>query len=154
VVKACVRVREKLSIPHLYSSAKQEVRMTEDSEEDTRGRHPIRTLLRLAVFAGVAFSVGRFVARKKQEYSGLTESQARDKLMAKMTPKLGDDTAAEIADQVIPKLKQRGLIKPDPFEEAADEVEQATDEAAAAAKANVTETADKVAKAVDSVVKD
>jgi len=125
--------------------------MTRNSEEaDTRGRHPIRTLLRLAVFAGVAFSVGRFVARKKQEYAGLTESQARDKLMAKMTPKLGDDTAAEIADQVIPKLKERGLIKPDPIEEAADKLAQAADEA----KENVTEAADEVAEAVDSVVKD
>ncbi|HEX6299007.1 MAG TPA: hypothetical protein VF148_00875 [Acidimicrobiia bacterium] len=126
----------------------------ENSEEDTRRRNPIRSLLRLAVLAGVVFSAGRFVTRKKEEYAGLTESQARDRLMEKMTPRVGDDTAGDIADRVIPKLKERGLIKPDPIEEAADEVEKAADEVADAAEEKVAEAADKVAEAVNSVVKD
>ena len=81
---------------------------------------PIRSLLKLVAFVGIVFSAGRFVARKKEEYAGLTESQARDKLMEKMAPKVGDDTATEIADQVIPKMRDRGLIKSDPIEEVTD----------------------------------
>lgn len=117
------------------------------AEEDTRERHPIRSLLRLVVIAGVVLSAGRFVARKKEEYAGLTESQARDKLIVKMTPKVGDDTAREIADRVIPKLRQRRLIKSDPIDGAADGVEKAANE-------EVTEAADEVSEAVDSVVND
>ena len=125
--------------------------MTDDLSEE---RHPIRSLLKLAVFAAVVVSVGRFVARKKEEYAGLTESQARDRLMEKMAPKVGDDTAGEIADQVIPKLKERGLIKAGPIEEAADEVEQAARDVADSTAESVSEAADKVAEAVESVVKD
>ena len=117
-------------------------------------RRPVRSLLKLAVFAGIVFSVGRFAARKKEEFAGLTESQARDKLMEKMAPKVGDDTASDIADQVIPKLKDRGLIKADPIDEAADDVENVAAEVADAAEDKVTEAADQVAEAVDSVVKE
>jgi hypothetical protein len=44
-----------------------------------------------------------------------------------MAPKVGDDTAGEIADKVIPKMRDRGLFKSDPIEEVAD-VSEATDE--------------------------
>jgi hypothetical protein len=86
---------------------------------------PIRSLIKLVVFAGIVFSAGRFVSRKKEEYAELTESQARAKLMEKMAPKVGDDTAGEIADKVIPKMRDRGLIKSDPIEEVADVTETA-----------------------------
>jgi hypothetical protein len=88
---------------------------------------PIRSLLKFVALAGIVLSAGRFVARKKEEYAGLTESQARDKVMETMAPKVGDDTAGEIADKVIPKMRDRGLIKSDPIEEVAD-VSEATDE--------------------------
>lgn len=96
-------------------------------------RHVFRTLVRLAVFVGLIYVAGRFLARKKDEYAGLTESEARTKFMAKVGPKLGVETAEEIADQVIPKLKERGLVKSDPAD---------------------TEDADPVSEAVDSVVED
>ena len=51
---------------------------------------------------------------KRKEFSNMTESQAREKFVSKASAKLGEDQANEIADQVIPKLKERGIIKPDP----------------------------------------
>lgn len=126
----------------------------EFQEVDTDGRHPIRFLFKFAAFAGLMYAAGRFVARKKDEYADLTESEAREKLIAKMSPKVGDDTAEEIANQVIPKLKDRGLLKTDPIEKVGDEVEKAAEEVAEAAEENVEEAADKVTEAVDSVVKD
>lgn len=123
-------------------------------ETDTDEGHPFRLFLKLAVFLGLAYGAARVLAQKKTEFADLTESQARDKLMEKMGPRVGDDTAAEIADQVIPKLKDRGLIKPDPMEAAADDVVKAADEMAEAFDDNMDETVDKVTEAVDSVVKD
>lgn len=129
--------------------------MAKDVQEvEADERHPIRFLLKLMILAGVVYAAGRFVMRKKDEYAGLTESQARDKIVEKMSPRIGDDTAKEIADQVIPKLKDKGLIKEDPMEAAGDDIEAAAEDAAEAMEKNVDETADKVADAVDSVVKD
>jgi hypothetical protein len=71
------------------------------------------------------YAAGRLVAQKKDEYMGLTESEARSKFIQKAGPRIGDDTAEEIADQVIPKLKERGFVKAD--EELQDE-EPAPDE--------------------------
>lgn len=110
-------------------------------------RHPFRFMFKFVVFVGLLYVAGRFLAQKKNEYSGLTESQARSKFVDTVGPKVGDDTAEEIADQVIPKLKEKGLIKPDPVKEAAEAAADAMDEAA-------EESADKVTEAVDKVVKD
>jgi len=118
------------------------------------GRHPIRFIVKLAAFVGMLYTAGRFLAQKKNEYADLTESQARDKIVEKMTPRVGDETASEIAEQVIPKLKKRGLIKADPMEEAADDIAAAADDAVKAMDEGVEKAADKVADAVDSVVKD
>ena len=95
--------------------------MTVEIQETDR-RHPFRFMFKLLLFGGLVYALGRFVAEKKNEYSGLTESQARDKLVATMGPKVGDETASEIADSVIPKLKERGLVTPDPIDQPAGEV--------------------------------
>lgn len=107
--------------------------------EVAKERHPIRFIIRLAILAGLFYVAARFLAEMKEEYAGLTESQARDLFNEKVAPKVGDETAAEIADQVIPKLIEKGLIKPDP----------ATDESDGAA-----DDIDEVAEAVDTVVND
>lgn len=59
---------------------------------------------------------------KKLEYAGLTESEARKKFEQELAPKVGEDRAAEIADQVIPKMKERGVVIDDPIAEAVDEM--------------------------------
>lgn len=116
----------------------------EIEEFETEERHPIRFLLKVAMFGGLIYMAVRFIAEKKDEYANLTESQARAKLIDKLSPNLGDETANEIADQVVPKLKERGLVKPDPMAEAADDLKAAADKVDAAA--------DKVSDAVDSLV--
>jgi hypothetical protein len=59
---------------------------------------------------------------KKLEYAGLTETEARRKFEEKLAPKVGEEKAAEIADQVIPKLKKRGVVIDDPIADAVDEI--------------------------------
>jgi hypothetical protein len=63
-----------------------------------------------------------YVNGKKLEYVGLTESEARRKFEEKLAPKVGEQRAAEVADAVIPKLKERGVILDDPIAEAVDEI--------------------------------
>jgi hypothetical protein len=120
-------------------------------------RHPIRFLIKVTVFLGLLYAAGKFLNDKKNEYSDLTESEARSKFVETVAPRVGDDTAEEIADQVIPKLKERGLVKPDPMDAAAEEAVEAAEEAKQAAEdlsEKVEGVSDQVKDAVDSVVKD
>ena len=117
------------------------------SEVEVSKRRPIRALLRLAILGAVIYGISRMMLEKKAEYANLTESEARRKLIEKMSPRVGSETAAEIAEQVIPKLKQRGIVKPDPMAEAGDDI-------ADAAESAIDDAADAVADAVDSVIKD
>jgi hypothetical protein len=135
-------------------SGKEALMAKEFEEVEVDESHPFRTLVKFAVIVGLLYGAGRFLAQKKDEFAGLTESQARSKLMEKMGPRVGEDTAAEIADQVIPKLRDKGLIKSDPMEAVTDDLEKAADDLANAVDQKMDEAADKVAEAVDSVVKD
>lgn len=129
--------------------------MAMDIEEvEVDERHPIRFLIKFALIVGLLYGAGRLLAEKKNEFAGLTEEQARTKLIEKLGPRLGDDTAAEIADQVIPKLKDRGIIGSDPMEAAADDLKAAADDFASTVEEKMEATTDKVTEAVESVVKD
>jgi hypothetical protein len=129
----------------------------EQEIEVANERHPFRFLMKFVVFVGLLALAAKFLNDKKTEYSDLTESQARDKFVETVGPRVGDDTANEIADQVIPKLKDRGLLKPDPVEEAAQKAKDAADDLKDKAedlKDSAEEASDQVSDAVDSVVKD
>ena len=74
------------------------------------------------LFLGIVGFVASYVNGKKLEWAGLTESEARRKFEEKLAPKVGEDRAAEIADQVIPKMKERGVVIDDPIADAVDEM--------------------------------
>jgi hypothetical protein len=92
-------------------------------------RHPFRFLFKFLLLIGALAAVTKVVASKKQEYYGLTESEARAKFEAKLGPRIGDEKASEIADQVIPRLKDSGVIKPDPMEQVVNDAKDAASEA-------------------------
>lgn len=83
-------------------------------------RHPFRFLVKFLIFVGILVAASKLLASKKDEYMGMTESEARSKFETKLGPRIGDDRAAEMADQVIPKLKEAGVIKPDPGDDVVD----------------------------------
>lgn len=93
-----------------------------ESEHEKKERHVFRKVFRLAVLAGLVGFTAKMVAAKKAEYVGLTESQARVKITEKLSPKLGDIRAAEVAGQVVPRLRERGLVVEDPIVTAVDDV--------------------------------
>ena len=88
-------------------------------------RHPFRFLVKFLIFIGILFAASKMLAKKKDEYYGMTESEARSKFETKLGPRIGEDKATEIADQVIPKLKDAGVIKDDPVDEVVDLAEAA-----------------------------
>jgi hypothetical protein len=119
-------------------------------------RHPFRFLFKFLLLIGALAAVTKVVASKKQEYYGLTESEARAKFEAKLGPRIGDEKASEIADQVIPRLKDSGVIKPDPMEQvvndAKDVASEAVDkvqDAAGAASNSMKDAAEKIEEKLD-----
>lgn len=111
------------------------------AEREKKDRHPLRFLFRVLVLGAFVYFAGRLVMMKKDEYYGLTESEARSKITDKLGKRVGPEKASEVADQVIPLLKDRGVVKSDPVSEAASNL---ADEMASAQ--------DDIADAVDDVV--
>ena len=114
-----------------------------------RGRHPFRFVLKFLLFAGLLTAIARVMASKKAEFAGLTDSEARAKFEAKLGPWIGEDKAAEVADQVVPKLKDAGLLEPDATEKAMDNVKDAAGKTADAVKDTAKKATGKTAKAAD-----
>ena len=97
------------------------------NEVETK-RHPFRFMFRLLVLAGILYFAGKTIIGKKNEYYGITESEARAKFEAKLGPRIGEDRAAEVADQVVHRLKERGVVKSDPVEEAVSDATEAAED--------------------------
>ena len=76
-------------------------------------RHPLRFMVKLLIFVGLLYVAGRFLNQQKDEWMGLSESEAKAKVESKLAPKVGEDKAAEIATQVIAALTEKGVIKAD-----------------------------------------
>lgn len=97
-------------------------------------RHPFRFLLKFLLFAGLLAAIARVMASKKAEFAGLSDSEARAKFEEKLGPWIGEEKAAEVADQVVPKLKDAGLLEPNAAEKAMDNVKDAAGKTADAVK--------------------
>lgn len=116
--------------------------------EVEKERHPFRFMFKLLVFAGVLYLAGKMLAEKKDEYYGISESEARSKIESKLGPRVGEQKATDIADQVIPVLKDRGVIKAD-IDVAAEASTEAADLAGEAAT-KAEEAAEKAEAAADA----
>ncbi|HEY5889239.1 MAG TPA: hypothetical protein VIW94_00875 [Acidimicrobiia bacterium] len=118
-----------------------------DSVEESGG-HFFRRLFKLALFAAVIAIIARFVMSKKEEYSGLTVSEARAKFEEKLGPRLGEDTASDIADTVVEKLREKGILIDDPIFDAVDKVvddfKSSADDLAGKVADTASDAADKI----------
>ena len=124
--------------------------------------HPFRALFKFLVIAGIVAAVARVLASKRAEYAGLTEAEAKARFEERMGPWIGDEKAAEVADQFIPKLKESGILDPDAPEKAmasvkeaagnaADKVVDLADEAGAKTKEMAGKAADGVKGAANNI---
>jgi arginine exporter protein ArgO len=74
----------------------------------------MKAVVRLIGIAALAYFGWKFLESQREEYMGLTESEAKAKMVAKLRDKVGEETAEQIAEQVVPKLRERGMLQPDP----------------------------------------
>lgn len=95
--------------------------------EVEKERHPLRFMVKLLIFMGLLYVAGRFLNQQKEEWMGLSESEAKAKVESKLAPKVGEDKASEIATQVIAALTEKGVIKADEPSVAEDVAEAAED---------------------------
>ncbi len=120
-------------------------------EDTATERHPFRFLFKFLLFVGALAAITKVVASKKKEYYGLTESEARAKFESKLGPRIGEEKAAEVADQVIPRLKDTGVIKPDPVEQAVEDAKDVASDAADSMKVAAEKAGDSVKDAVGKI---
>ena len=110
-------------------------------------RHPFRFMVKFLVFVGILFVAGKFMAKQKEDWSGISEAQAREKIESKLASRVGEDKATDIANQIVSVLTEKGVIKSSTEDAAdvADEVVNLADEA------DETDEADAVEEAVEEV---
>jgi hypothetical protein len=133
-------------------------------EDTTEESHAFRTLLKILVVVGIISGIAKFLSDRRRDFYGLTEAEARAKFESKLGPIIGEDRANEVADQVIPRLKESGVLEPDPLDKAkdaasdmADDVSDAAKDMADDAKDGASDVADKAgdaAKKASNSVKD
>lgn len=73
--------------------------------------NPLALIFKLLVFAGIVAVIGKFLQSKKDEYAGLTEAEAKVHMETKLAARLGEEKASQIAEQVIPVMSERGMLK-------------------------------------------
>ena len=130
--------------------------------DTTDESHAFRTLFKILLVVGVVAAITKFMSDRRRDFYGLTESEARAKFESKLGPIIGDDRASDVADQVIPRLKETGVLVEDAMDDAkkaasdvADKVGDTAGKVAGNAKKAAANAADEVGdaakKAGDSV---
>ena len=105
--------------------------------DTTDESHAFRTLFKVLLVVGIVAAITKFMSDRRRDFYGLTESEARAKFESKLGPIIGDDRASDVADQVIPRLKETGVL----IEDAMDDAKKAASDVAD----KVGDTAEKVA---------
>jgi hypothetical protein len=72
-----------------------------------------RLILVVAVAVLIAACVNKAKSHRESEWQGLTESEARSKLAAKLPGCMPDDKRSAISDKVVAKMRDRGVIRED-----------------------------------------
>ena len=74
----------------------------------------MKKLFKLALLIGGAALVAKIVAAKKAEWHGMTETEVRDKLDAKLGEKVPDEKRAIIADKVVSTMRHKSVLTEEP----------------------------------------
>jgi hypothetical protein len=73
----------------------------------------MKKLLKLALVVGGIAAVSKAVTMNKSKWQGMTESDVRAKLDAKLPDKVPADKRSEIADKVVGKMREKGVLAED-----------------------------------------
>lgn len=73
-----------------------------------------RLILLVLLVVVIAACAKKAKSHRRSEWHGLTESEARSKLDAKLPGKIPAEKRSAISDRVIAKMRDRGVISEDP----------------------------------------
>ena len=73
-----------------------------------------RLILLVLLVAVIAACAKKAKSHRQSEWHGLTESEARSKLDAKLPGKIPAEKRKAISDKVVAKMRDRGVISEDP----------------------------------------
>ena len=71
----------------------------------------MKKLLKLTLIVGGIAAVAKLVTARKAEWQGLTESQVREKLDSRLPGRIPDEKRAAVADKVVSKMQERGVLR-------------------------------------------
>jgi hypothetical protein len=71
----------------------------------------VKKLLKLALLVGGIAAVAKLVGAKKAEWAGLTESEVRAKLDARLPDRMPPEKQAAVADKVVDKMREKGVLR-------------------------------------------
>ncbi len=112
----------------------------------------MKKLLKLALLMGGIAAVARLVSAKKADWQGLTESEVRAKLDARLPDRMPPEKQAAVADKIVTTMRDRGVLRAE--ESAPGLVDDGDDAAetddAVAEKAGLAEQADAVEEAEET----
>jgi hypothetical protein len=88
----------------------------------------MKKLMKLALLIGGVAAVAKLAGAKKAEWEGLAETDVRAKLDSHLPEKVPADKRAAIADKVVDKMREKGVLGEDaPVTEATGSDEPASE---------------------------
>ncbi len=91
----------------------------------------MKKLVKLLLIAGIILALVKLLQQKKEAWEGLTETEVRDKLDAKLSARVPSEKLTNIQDKVVAKMRDHGKLADEPEESEAEESEPEQDDTAA-----------------------
>ncbi len=82
----------------------------------------MKKLVKLAFIVGGVTLVAKVLAHRKSHWSGLSEAEVRQKLDARMPRQVPENKRSTIADEVVSKMRSKGMLGEDEPSPPADDV--------------------------------
>ena len=79
-----------------------------------------KRIIGLALVAGAIAAVAKLITAQKAEWQGLTETDARAKVEERLPSRVPEEKRAEVADKVVAKMRERGVLGEEPAETPAE----------------------------------
>ena len=79
-----------------------------------------KKLIGFALIAGAVAAAAKLMATQKAEWQGLTETEVREKVGQRMPSRVPEEKRAEVADKVVAKMRDRGMLGEEPVAAAAE----------------------------------
>lgn len=88
----------------------------------------MKKLIIAALAVGLIAAVAKKQSARRDEWHGMTEEQARERLSERLPNKMPDDKKAMVTDKIVTKMRDKGVIidLTDEAETVADEVTEET----------------------------